>query len=196
MQKLHRGILLFGYPGSGKGTQGKILAALPGFHHVAMGDILRAVTPGHPLYDRVQSYVRKGDLVPDDLVMDLFARHIALLKPEDSDILVIDGVPRNSRQVERLNDVVQVIKIFKLSVYDEKLVIDRMRRRAKAQNRPDDASDEVIQHRLDVYRRETESCIKAYPGTLLTRIHAAQSVFDVHLDIIHALGKMRDIHFV
>src|SRR2546421_6550581 len=100
---MQRGILLFGYPGSGKGTQGRILSALPGFHHVAMGDILRALTPANPLYERVQSYLRKGDLVPDELVMDLFFRYIADSGPAPDDFLVIDGVPRNARQVELLN---------------------------------------------------------------------------------------------
>jgi adenylate kinase family enzyme len=70
-----------------------------------------------------------------------------------------------------------------------------MRKRAKAGNRPDDASDEVIQHRLNIYRSETESCIEGYPGTLLTRIQASQPIFDVHLDIIQTLGKMRHIQF-
>jgi adenylate kinase len=192
---MQRGILLFGYPGSGKGTQGKILSALPGFHHIAMGDILRGVTPSNPLHERLQSYLRRGDLVPDDLVMDLFFRHIESLKPAPEDFLLIDGVPRSARQTELLNQKVQVIKIFKLSVYDERIVTDRLRGRARAQNRPDDASDEVIQHRLAVYRQETESCIRSYPGTILTRIQANQPIFDVHLDVMHALGKMRNIQF-
>jgi adenylate kinase len=190
-----RGILLFGYPGSGKGTQGKILSALPGFHHVAMGDILRAVTLEHPLYEKVQGFLRAGNLVPDDVVMDLLARYVDSLKPEPDDFLIIDGVPRNRRQVALLNQIVRVVRIFKLSVYDENLVIERLRKRARAQNRADDLSDEVIQHRLRVYRDETESCIRTYPGILLTRIHANQPIFDVHFDIIHALAKMRDIHF-
>jgi adenylate kinase len=192
---MYRGILLFGYPGSGKGTQGKILSALPGFHHVAMGDILRGLTGANPLFEKVQSYLRKGDLVPDELVMDLFFRHVDGLNVGSSDLLIIDGIPRNSRQVDLLNQKVNVIKIFKLSIYDEAVVIDRLRKRARAQNRPDDASDEVIRHRLDVYKRETESSTKRYPGTILTRIQANQPIFDVHLDIISALGKMRDIHF-
>jgi adenylate kinase family enzyme len=104
-------------------------------------------------------------------------------------------VPRSARQTELLNQRVQVIKIFKLSVYDERIVIERLRGRARAQNRPDDASDEVIQHRLNVYRQETESCIRSYPGTILTRIQANQPIFDVHLDVMHALGKMRNIQF-
>lgn len=192
---MQRGILLFGYPGSGKGTQGRILNALPGFHHVAMGDIFRSLEPSNPLYERVMSYVRRGDLVPDELSMDLFFRHIDGFEPLPDDFLVIDGVPRNARQVELLNQRVQIVKIFKLSVYDERLVIDRLRKRAREQNRPDDASEEVIRHRLEVYRQETESCIRAYPGTLLTRIQANQPIFDVHLDIIQALGKMRHIQF-
>lgn len=191
---MQRAILLFGYPGSGKGTQGKILNALPGFRHVAMGDILRGLTAAHPLYENVQRYVRAGDLVPDELVMDLFARHVQSIEQPD-EILVVDGVPRSRVQVELLNRLVQVIKIFKLSVYDENVVVERLRKRAKESGRPDDASDEVITHRLQVYRQETESSIKTYPGTILTRIQANQPIFDVHLDIIQALGKMRNIHF-
>lgn len=192
---MNRAIVLFGYPGSGKGTQGKILSALPGFHHVAMGDILRALTPANPLYQSVQGYLRQGNLVPDQLVMELFAQYIGTLPVREQDFLIIDGIPRNRQQVDLLTRLVNVIKIFKLSVYDEEIVIDRIRRRALAQNRADDASDAVIQHRLAVYRSETETCVTAYPGTLLTRIQANQPIFDVHLDIISALGKMRQIHF-
>ena len=190
-----RAILLFGYPGSGKGTQGKLLSVLPGFRHIAMGDILRGLTPAHPLFSQVQTYLKAGNLVPDELCMDLFNHHIQSLKCDEEDFLLVDGVPRNARQVELLNKLVRVIRIFKLSVYDENLVIDRMRKRALAQGRSDDASDETIQRRLSVYRMETESCIRTYPGTILTRIHANQPIFDVHFDIIHALVKMRDIHF-
>ena len=128
--------------------------------------------------------------------MELFAHHVDGLKLPATDFLIVDGLPRNFKQVELLNRVVQVIKIFKLSIYDEAVVIERLRKRAMAQGRADDASDAVIKHRLDVYRRETESCITAYPGTILTRIQSNQTVFDVHLDIIHALGKMRQIQFV
>jgi len=195
LQPMPRAILLFGYPGSGKGTQGRILSALPGFHHIAMGDILRGLTPAHPMSEAVQQLVRQGNLVPDEMVMDLFAHHLIELGLPASDFVIVDGLPRSRKQVDLLNRIVQVIKIFKLSIYDETVVVDRLRKRAHAQNRADDASDAVIQHRLTVYRRETESCITTYPGTILTRIQANQPVFDVHLDIISALGKMRQIHF-
>jgi adenylate kinase len=190
-----RAILVFGYPGSGKGTQGRILSALPGFHHIAMGDIFRALEKENPLFDRVQKLVRAGDLVSDSLVMELFLDYVKQLRPSRDDILVLDGLPRNKAQVDLLDKHVKVIKVFKLSVYDEALVVSRMKRRAEIEDRPDDASDAVIRHRLDVYRQETEACTQAYPGAVLTRIQANQPVFDVHLDIITALGKMRDIHF-
>ncbi len=192
---MYRAILLFGYPGSGKGTQGRILSALPGFHHIAIGDIFRALEPANPLYDKVQKYVRAGDLVPDELVMELFTDYAQSLQAGKEDLLVIDGLPRNRNQVQLLNKVVKVVKIFKLSVYDEGLVVSRLKKRAEIEARTDDASEAVIQHRLDVYRHETEASIQAYPGTMLTRIQADQPVFDVHADIIHALGKIRDIHF-
>lgn len=192
---MQRAILLFGYPGSGKGTQGKILSALPGFHHVAMGDILRGLKPENPLYEKVQTYLRAGNLVPDELTMALLDGYVKSLNCDPDDFLLVDGVPRNARQVELLNKIVKVVRIFKLSVYDENLVIDRLRKRAQAQGRSDDLSDEIIQHRLRIYRNETESSIRSYPGALLTRIHANQPIFDVHFDIIHALAKLRDIHF-
>lgn len=192
---MNRAILLFGYPGSGKGTQGKILAALPGFRHIAMGDIFRRLDRTNPLYERVHGYLRQGDLVPDELVMELFSQYMRSLNLDPDDFVVIDGIPRNHRQVELLNELVRVIKIFKLSVYDEQLVINRMKKRAALEGRPDDSNDEVIQHRLQVYRRETEACITAYSGTMLTRIQANQPVFDVHSDIISAIGKMRNVQF-
>jgi adenylate kinase len=192
---MHRGILLFGYPGSGKGTQGRLLGMLPGFQHVAMGDIFRGLTPENPLFDRVQGYVRKGDLVPDELTMDLFFRHLDSLAVPPDEVFVLDGVPRNRQQAVLLRERMEVIKIFKLSVYDENLVVERMRKRAKQQGRPDDASDEIIQHRLDVYRQETETCIRVFPLTSLTRIQADQPVFFVHYDIMTALGKMQNLSF-
>lgn len=187
---MRRAILLFGYPGCGKGTQGRILNALPGFCHVGMGDVLRGIVPGHPLYDEVQGHIRGGNLVPDDLVMQIFARHVTQMKLDPDEILVLDGIPRSQRQVDLLKQQLQVVKIFKLSVYDENLVIERLRKRARAEGRVDDASDEVIHHRLRVYREQTESCVRAYPGTMLTRIQADQPVFDVHFDIITALRKL------
>ena len=66
---MNKAILIFGYPGAGKKTQGKILSKLPGFHHISLGDLFRAITPVHPQFDQVDQNISKGDLVPDDLVI-------------------------------------------------------------------------------------------------------------------------------
>jgi adenylate kinase len=192
---MQQGILLFGCPGSGKGTQGKLLAALPGFHHVATGDLLRALRPESPLYDRTMAYLAKGDLVPDELVMGLLLEHAQTVVRTENDVLVIDGLPRNVRQVELLKNKIAVLRILELYIRDDQLVIDRMCKRALREGRADDATPQVVQHRIEVYRRETAACLEAYPGALLTRIDAHQSVFHVHRDIMGALGDTLNIRF-
>lgn len=192
---MHRGILLFGYPGSGKGTQGKLLGVLPGFHHIAMGDLFRALKPGHPLYEKVNGFISVGNLVPDELTMDLFMHHVDELKIPADNVIIVDGVPRNARQAQLLKQRMEIIKVFKLSVYDEALVIERLRLRAAIEGRSDDADTKIIEHRLDIYRQETEASTKVFPGTILTRIQADQPVFFVHYDMMTALGKMQNIKF-
>jgi len=192
---MHRAILLFGYPGSGKGTQSKVLTSLEGFHHVAMGEIFRSLTEQHPLYNRVKEQLNSGHLISDEMVVELFEKYLKNLNLNPKDFLILDGIPRNPNQVKILKSKVEVIKIFKLSIYDEKILIDRIKKRAKIENRPDDGSDEIIRNRLKIYRKETEPTLNSYPGTLLTRIQANQPIFDVHLDIITSLGKLRDIYF-
>jgi adenylate kinase len=192
---MHRGILLFGYPGSGKGTQGKLLGMLPGFHHIAMGDIFRGIKPGHPLYDKVSPIISKGNLVSDELTMDIFMQHVDSLNIPPENIVIVDGVPRNGAQAEILKRRMNIIKIFKLSVYEEHLVVDRLRKRAAIEGRADDADAKVIEHRLEVYRTETEASLKVFSGTILTRVQADQPVFFVHYDIMTALGKMNSLQF-
>ena len=155
---------------------------------------LAFVAADNPHHAEVTRIMRAGDLVPDQLVIDIFTHDLVEREIPESDFLIIDGLPRNRAQVGLIKRHVEVVKIFKLSVYDEGVVFDRLLNRARRERRSDD-TEEVIRHRLEVYRNETESCIEAYPGTILTRIQANQPIFDVHLDIMHALHKMRDIHF-
>ena len=128
---MNRAILLFGYPGSGKGTQGRILSSLPGFRHVSTGDIFRGMDPKSDLYDRVQNHLRQGNLVPDDVVMEMLKGYMYHINPNPTEFLVLDGVPRNEAQAKMLAKMVHVIKIFKLSVYDESLLVQRLKDRAQ-----------------------------------------------------------------
>src|SRR5438093_1058172 len=98
-------VLLFGPPGSGKGTQGKLLGTLPGFVHVACGEVFRSIDLSSEVGKVFMKYSSKGELVPDDFTVRLWKEHIdrmvqfGALKP-DSDVLVLDGIPRNVEQAK------------------------------------------------------------------------------------------------
>src|SRR4030095_10726567 len=103
--------ILFGAPGSGKGTQGKILGTIPGFYHCACGDVFRSIDLRSPLGKAFLDYSSRGQLVRDDVTVDLWAQQIGNMvtlgrfKPE-IDFLVLDGIPRNVEQARLMQDKV------------------------------------------------------------------------------------------
>ena len=123
--------LLLGAPGSGKGTQGKILGSIPRLFHLSMGDVFRALDTRTAIGQKFIDYSSRGQLVPDEITMELLRAHIGHLvgihafKP-DIDSLVLDGVPRNLRQAEIMRDMIEVRRVFHLSCPDrEQLVLRR-----------------------------------------------------------------------
>src|SRR5258708_4485563 len=119
----YRTILLFGMPGSGKGTQGMVLEQLPGFLHISMGDVFRKI----PRYGRfgkeIAQYTSQGALVPDDLTVRIWENHIKVLEMQelflpDEHTLVLDGLPRNYEQAKRLDSILDVVQIFYLNIID------------------------------------------------------------------------------
>ncbi len=96
----YRTILLFGAPGSGKGTQGKILGQVPGFFHLSCGEVFRGLNPASELGKTFLEYSSQGKLVPDSYTVQLWCEHIDRLvhthhfHPEGT-ILLLDGIPRN-----------------------------------------------------------------------------------------------------
>jgi adenylate kinase len=112
-----RTILLFGAPGSGKGTTGKALGAIPGFVHCACGDVFRTLDLTSPLGRVFVEYSSKGLLVPDDTTVALWKQSIDGLvaarrfQPE-RDLLVLDGIPRNLEQARILDDYIHVERVF------------------------------------------------------------------------------------
>ena len=181
-------ILLFGYPGSGKGTQGVVLGAMPNLLHLAMGDIFRALDKQSDIGQEFLSYSTKGLLVPDELTVRVWKHHVAGLQAEGAydpayHMLLMDGIPRTPSQVELLRDVVDVRKIIHLVIENDDALIARLSGRAKKSGRPDDADPEVIRKRIDVYRQETSPVLAAYDSSLICNINADQ----------HALAVLRDI---
>jgi adenylate kinase len=157
-------ILLLGPPGSGKGTQGKLLAERLGVPAISTGDILRqAVREGSPLGRQAQAIMAKGELVPDDVIIGLIRERIARADARDG--FILDGFPRTVPQAEALEKMLSgngdgLSAVLNFSVPEPELV-ERMLERARAEGREDDRP-ETIRERLRVYREKTEPLIGYY----------------------------------
>ncbi len=186
----YRSILLFGAPGAGKGTQGKILGVIPNFFHCACGDVFRNLRPDSDLGKIFIDYSGRGKLVPDEPTIELWRQFIenstkiGRFHP-GQDTLVLDGIPRNVRQAEILKDTLDVTAVFLLKSMDEDKLVQRIQRRAIKENRLDDANLEVIRQRLRVYEQETLPVLSFYGSQLLHHINADQSPGKVLADILH-----------
>jgi adenylate kinase len=192
----YKTILLFGAPGSGKGTQGKIIGTIPGFTHSSTGDIFRSLDLASPVGRKFQEYAGRGQLVPDEFTIDLWKQYVKGLEyinafhPEH-EFLVLDGLPRNCSQKKLLDDVLDVWGIIYLRASKQKMV-ERLRRRALKENRFDDASDEVISRRMDVFEKETRPVLDAYPPELVRRIDATKSQIRILAEIIELLVPLKE----
>src|SRR3954451_1953020 len=184
----YRTILLFGMPGSGKGTQGAVLGQLPDLVHVSMGDVFRKIPKYGHFGQEIARYTSTGALVPDDLTVRIWERHIQILEWQelllpDQHTLILDGLPRNYTQAERLHHVLDVIQIFHLNITDIVRAGERLKARALRENRLDDMNEEVIKRRLQTYYDETFRTLSFYSPELVYNIDAGQSPIDVCRDI-------------
>jgi adenylate kinase len=191
----YKTLLLFGAPGAGKGTVGKALGAIPGFVHVACGDVFRNLDLTTPLGKVFVEYSSKGLLVPDEATVELW--HASLKAMVDAhrfvperDLLILDGIPRNVAQAHIMQDYIEVEAIFHLVCSDESLMMDRLKRRALRDNRFDDANEEVIRHRWQVYEEESRPMLDFYPASIIQAIDALGSPPRVlHTILDHLLAK-------
>jgi adenylate kinase len=186
----YHALLLIGLPGSGKSTQGKILAALPGIHYWKAGDVLRAIDPASDIGRTVRRHISRGSLIPDELAVslcleDLRARLVAGVYQPATDLLVLDGIPRTVRQASLLAPHIAVIKLLHLVCDDVEPVVRRLRQRAAQQGRADDADEHVIRYRLEVYRRDTAQVLGYYPAKCIAPIDALRPPAEVFHQILH-----------
>jgi adenylate kinase len=188
-------ILLFGAPGSGKGTQGKILGTIPRFFHCACGDVFRSLSATNPLAKIFIEYTSRGQLVPDQPTIKLWrqfirnSERIGRFHPKE-DVLVLDGIPRNLHQAEILDTTLDVRAIFYLHCSNFNALVQRLQRRALKENRLDDANLDVIRHRLKVYESETKPVLNFYGPKLVHRIDSTQSPTKVLRDILERIDKV------
>jgi adenylate kinase len=151
-------IILFGPPGAGKGTQSAKLIEKYSLTHISTGDLFRKhLKEGTPLGKLAQEYMSKGNLVPDQLVIDMVDDKIKSSGQISGTIF--DGFPRTIPQAEALDQLLESkgapIKILVELVVPEDELRVRLADRAAKENRPDDAKPEVIENRIAVYKAET-----------------------------------------
>lgn len=196
----YKTVLLFGAPGAGKGTQGKILGQIPGFFHLSCGDVFRSLDINSPDGRLVYESSSRGELAPDEITIRIWKRGIdayttlSYYKPHE-DILILDGIPRNVRQAQLIEEHIEVKHIIHLVCPDEEAMIHRMRRRAIRENRADDADEKVIRRRFEVYRAESAPVLDYYPGSIVSKVDAIGSPAEVLLKVLASVVPVQNEHF-
>ena len=200
MSTRYQTILLFGAPGAGKGTQGKILGCIPGFYHLSCGEVFRSIDVHSDLGKTFIEYSSRGELVPDDLTVQMWQQNmhartvLSDYKPHQ-DLLVLDGIPRNVQQAKLLEKHINVLEIVHLICSDKERMIQRLRRRALKENRIDDAREDVIRRRWEVYEKETFPVLEFYPKGIIRTVDALGSPAHVLQHILEVVVPVQEAHF-
>jgi adenylate kinase len=192
----YRTILMFGAPGSGKGTHGRILGTVPGYFHCSCGEVFRNLNPETPLGKIFVEYSSRGRLVPDEPTIELWQNYAHGLMASgrfnpQTDTLVLDGIPRNLHQAEMLADFLNVIAVFYMRSASFKNLVARLQRRALKDNRLDDASLEVIRARLKTYEAETRPVLDFYGPKAVHRINTDGTPPQTFLKVLRRVVKLR-----
>lgn len=187
-------MLLMGPPGSGKGTQATRIADKLGIVAISTGDIFRHnVKNMTELGQEAKRYMDAGDFVPDEVTNRMVADRIA--QADAASGFLLDGYPRTAGQVEALDAMLReaglaLSAVVELEVEDAELV-QRLLKRAEIEGRADD-TEEVIQHRLDLYHRETESVIESYADRgIVARVDGTGQIDDVTERVLQAVYSVR-----
>jgi adenylate kinase len=185
-------VVILGPPGAGKGTQAKRVAADREIPHIATGDMLRAaMEAGTELGARVKGIYDRGDLVPDDLMIDLIRERLEDESTESG--FVLDGFPRTPAQAEALDELLDEIGreltiVLEFQAPDE-VVLERLDGRAKTEGRSDDGRD-IVRRRLQVYAEQTAPLVTYYRARgNLVGIHADRTVDEVFAEVQKVLEQ-------
>src|SRR6516162_1340090 len=183
-------LLLIGAPGAGKGTQAGRLAERFRITHISSGDVVRQhVKDQTSIRQTIKAYVDAGDLVPDAVVMDMLRKPV--VAAAESGGYVLDGFPRTVDQAKAAFEVASALDVevqgaVHLDVPDEELI-----RRLLARGRGSDDTEEVIAHRLQVYRDKTIPLLEYYAGReWMFAVDGTRSPDQVHQDIVTRLRKL------
>lgn len=188
-------IVIFGAPGSGKGTQSDKIIAEYGVEHISTGDVLRAEIKGNTeLGKTAAAYINEGKLVPDSLIIDILASTLDA-KGKDIKGVIFDGFPRTIAQAEALNSMLaergqEVSTVIGLEVNDEEL-IKRIIARGKTSGRADD-NEETAKKRLDTYYSQTMPLKDFYiKEGKYAKIDGVGSIDDIYSNIRAAIDAVK-----
>ena len=186
-------IVIFGAPGSGKGTQSERIVEKYGINHISTGDVLRAeIKNGTELGKTAKGYIDQGQLIPDELMIDILASVFDSFK--DSKGVIFDGFPRTIAQAEALKKMLaergqDVSIMVDLDVPEEELMI-RLIKRGKDSGRADD-NEETIKKRLHVYHSQTAPLIDWYKNEKkYQHINGLGTMDGIFADICEAVDKL------
>jgi adenylate kinase len=189
-------LILFGPPGSGKGTQSIRIAEKYNLVHTSTGDIFRTeIRNGSPLGLKVQSIIEKGELVPDDLLVDILRSALGRAANSTFDGFVLDGFPRTIRQAKDLDmllgEIGETLSLVLALDVDEEEVVKRLLKRAQLEGRKDDTED-VIRNRMKVYHTQTHPLMEYYArqGKFVSLLGIG-SIDDIFADICKVIDKSR-----
>ncbi len=186
-------LLVLGPQGAGKGTQAKRISAEYEIPHVATGDMFRAeLAAGTPLGKQVGEFMARGDLVPDEVTVEIIESRLS--EPDAAQGFVLDGFPRNLAQAQALDAMLgsigRVLDAILFFAISDEIGMERALSRAALEGRADDTR-EVIAHRLEIYHRETEPIVEHYRTTgKLIPLHADRSIEQVWSEISEALQQV------
>ena len=196
----YQAVMLVGPPGVGKGTQGKLLAQIPGIFHVSSGDMFRELDINSKCGQIFQQYASVGKLVPDDITIKIWQDYMeakvreGLYAPE-RDLLILDGIPRNIIQAALIDRYLTVFKVVFMVCEDREVMFRRIRGRSLKENRIDDSEEVVVRYRWDLYKRDTEPMIDHYPQEMIRIIDADTTAADVLHQILSTLVPIQKNHF-
>ena len=186
-------IVIFGAPGSGKGTQSERIVEKYGINHISTGDVLRAeIKNGTELGKTAKGYIDQGQLIPDELMIDILASVFDSFK--DSKGVIFDGFPRTIAQAEALKKMLaergqDVSVMVNLDVPEEELMV-RLIKRGKDSGRADD-NEETIKKRLHVYHSQTAPLIDWYKNEKkYQHINGLGTMEGIFAEICEAIDKL------